>query len=47
MSTSTVLLYREHCPLNDNPKGCSGHPVCVPHLKQFHEEGWVEHEEVG
>jgi hypothetical protein len=46
MSTSTVFLYRENCPLGDNPKECSGHPVCLPHLKQFHEDGWVDHEEV-
>jgi|tagenome__1003787_1003787.scaffolds.fasta_scaffold20015349_1 hypothetical protein len=47
MSTSTVFLLPEHCPLSDDPKEYSGHPVCLPHLKQFHEEDWVEHEEVG
>jgi hypothetical protein len=47
MSTSTVFLLPEHCPLSDDPKECSGHPVCLPHLKKFHEEDWVGHEEVG
>ncbi|MBB3082310.1 hypothetical protein [Geodermatophilus sabuli] len=43
MSVSSVVLAAD-CPIDGHMDRCSGHPTCVPHLKQFLEEGRVEQE---